>query len=120
MEIKYARQRPFFAACIRGGYVDRLKKTRWNFSHIFVILSWIELKCPCLRNHRSVSSRHFVAGNNVGPNEFFPSPLKTFEVRFIAVHRFLQFDKAMSQDELTALLGRMQREKFVNLAVAVP
>lgn len=32
----------------------------------------------------------------------------------------LQFDKAMSQDELTALLGRMQREKFVNLAVATP
>ena len=32
----------------------------------------------------------------------------------------VQFDKAMSQDELTALLGRMQREKFVNLAVAVP
>jgi anti-sigma factor RsiW len=32
----------------------------------------------------------------------------------------LQFDKAMSQDELTALLGRMQREKFVNLAVAAP
>ena len=32
----------------------------------------------------------------------------------------LQFDKAMSQDELTALLGRVQREKFVNLAVAAP
>ncbi|MDA9434343.1 hypothetical protein [Bradyrhizobium sp. CCBAU 51627] len=32
----------------------------------------------------------------------------------------LQFDKAMSQDELTALLGRMQHEKFVNLAVAAP
>lgn len=32
----------------------------------------------------------------------------------------LQFDKEMSQDELTALLGRMQREKFVNLAVAAP
>lgn len=32
----------------------------------------------------------------------------------------LQFDKAMSQDELTALLGRMQRERFVNLAVAAP
>jgi len=32
----------------------------------------------------------------------------------------LQFDKAMSQDELTALLARMQREKFVNLAVAAP
>ncbi|MET4797551.1 hypothetical protein [Bradyrhizobium sp. LB11.1] len=32
----------------------------------------------------------------------------------------LQFDKAMSQDELTALLGKMQREKFVNLAVAAP
>jgi anti-sigma factor RsiW len=32
----------------------------------------------------------------------------------------LQFEKAMSQDELTALLGRMQREKFVNLAVAAP
>ncbi|MDN4983274.1 hypothetical protein KUL72_25375 [Bradyrhizobium arachidis] len=32
----------------------------------------------------------------------------------------LQFDKAMSQDELTALLGRMQREKVVNLAVAAP
>ncbi|MGY0575053.1 hypothetical protein ACTGJ9_031715 [Bradyrhizobium sp. RDM12] len=32
----------------------------------------------------------------------------------------LQFDKAMSRDELTALLGRMQREKFVNLAVAAP
>lgn len=32
----------------------------------------------------------------------------------------LQFDKAMSQDELTSLLGRMQREKFVNLAVAAP
>ncbi|MEH2492548.1 hypothetical protein [Bradyrhizobium sp. AZCC 2230] len=32
----------------------------------------------------------------------------------------LQFDKAMSQDELSVLLGRMQREKFVNLAVAAP
>lgn len=32
----------------------------------------------------------------------------------------LQFDKAMSQDEFTSLLGRMQREKFVNLAVAAP
>lgn len=32
----------------------------------------------------------------------------------------LQFDKAMSQDELTSLLGKMQREKFVNLAVAAP
>jgi anti-sigma factor RsiW len=32
----------------------------------------------------------------------------------------LQFDKAMSQDELATLLGRMQREKFVNLAVAAP
>ncbi|MCG2625567.1 hypothetical protein L6654_02940 [Bradyrhizobium sp. WYCCWR 13023] len=32
----------------------------------------------------------------------------------------LQFDKAMSQDELTALLARMQREKFINLAVAAP
>ena len=32
----------------------------------------------------------------------------------------LQFDKAMSQDELAALLARMQREKFVNLAVAAP
>jgi anti-sigma factor RsiW len=32
----------------------------------------------------------------------------------------LQFDKAMSQDELAALLGRMQREKVVNLAVAAP
>lgn len=32
----------------------------------------------------------------------------------------LQFDKAMSQDELGSLLGRMQREKFVNLAVAAP
>ncbi len=32
----------------------------------------------------------------------------------------LQFDKAMSQDELASLLGRMQREKFVNLAVAAP
>lgn len=32
----------------------------------------------------------------------------------------LQFDKAMNQDELAALLGRMQREKFVNLAVASP
>ncbi|WP_314949851.1 hypothetical protein [Bradyrhizobium cosmicum] len=32
----------------------------------------------------------------------------------------LQFDKAMSQDELASLLSRMQREKFVNLAVAAP
>ena len=32
----------------------------------------------------------------------------------------LQFDKAMSQDEFASLLGRMQREKFVNLAVAAP
>lgn len=32
----------------------------------------------------------------------------------------LQFDKAMNQDELTSLLNRMQREKFVNLAVAAP
>jgi anti-sigma factor RsiW len=32
----------------------------------------------------------------------------------------LQFDKAMSQDELASLLGRMSREKFVNLAVAAP
>ena len=32
----------------------------------------------------------------------------------------LQFDKAMSQDELASLLGRMSREKFVNLAVATP
>jgi anti-sigma factor RsiW len=32
----------------------------------------------------------------------------------------LQFDKAMSQDELAALLSRMSREKFVNLAVAAP
>src|SRR5437588_3861897 len=32
----------------------------------------------------------------------------------------LQFDKAMSRDELTSLLGKMQREKFVNLAVAAP
>ncbi|MEK9278656.1 MULTISPECIES: hypothetical protein [unclassified Bradyrhizobium] len=32
----------------------------------------------------------------------------------------LQFEKPMSQDELTALLGRMQREKIVNLAVAAP
>ena len=32
----------------------------------------------------------------------------------------LQFDKAMSQDELASQLGRMQREKFVNLAVAAP
>ena len=32
----------------------------------------------------------------------------------------LQFDRAMSQDELAALLGRMQREKVVNLAVAAP
>ena len=32
----------------------------------------------------------------------------------------LQFDRAMSQDELASLLGRMQREKFVNLAVAAP
>jgi len=26
----------------------------------------------------------------------------------------------MSRDELTSLLGKMQREKFVNLAVAAP
>jgi anti-sigma factor RsiW len=32
----------------------------------------------------------------------------------------LQFNKAMSQDELTSLLGKMQREKIVNLAVAAP
>jgi hypothetical protein len=32
----------------------------------------------------------------------------------------LQFSKAMSQDELNGLLGRMQREKIVNLAVAAP
>jgi anti-sigma factor RsiW len=32
----------------------------------------------------------------------------------------LQFDRAMSQDELASLLGRMSREKFVNLAVAAP
>ncbi|MBR0948886.1 hypothetical protein [Bradyrhizobium canariense] len=32
----------------------------------------------------------------------------------------LQFDKAMSRDELASLLGKMQREKFVNLAVAAP
>lgn len=32
----------------------------------------------------------------------------------------LQFDTAMSQDELASLLGKMQREKFVNLAVAAP
>jgi hypothetical protein len=32
----------------------------------------------------------------------------------------LQFNKAMNQDELTSLLGRMQREKIVNLAVATP
>ena len=32
----------------------------------------------------------------------------------------LQFNKAMNQDELTSLLGRMQREKIVNLAVAAP
>ena len=32
----------------------------------------------------------------------------------------LQFDKAMSQDELTSLLARMSREKVVNLAVAAP
>lgn len=32
----------------------------------------------------------------------------------------LQFDKAMSQDELASLLGKMEREKFVNLAVAAP
>ena len=32
----------------------------------------------------------------------------------------LQFNKAMSQDELTVLLGKMQREKIVNLAVAAP
>jgi hypothetical protein len=32
----------------------------------------------------------------------------------------LQFNKAMSRDELTSLLGKMQREKIVNLAVAAP
>ncbi|MBR0718289.1 hypothetical protein [Bradyrhizobium liaoningense] len=32
----------------------------------------------------------------------------------------LQFAKAMSQDELNGLLGKMQREKIVNLAVAAP
>jgi anti-sigma factor RsiW len=32
----------------------------------------------------------------------------------------LQFDKAMGRDELASLLGRMSREKFVNLAVAAP
>ena len=32
----------------------------------------------------------------------------------------LQFDRAMSQDELASLLGRMSREKVVNLAVASP
>ncbi|OKO90423.1 hypothetical protein AC629_04385 [Bradyrhizobium sp. NAS80.1] len=32
----------------------------------------------------------------------------------------LQFDKAMSQDELASLLGKMEREKFVSLAVAAP
>ena len=32
----------------------------------------------------------------------------------------LQFDKAMGRDELAALLGRLPREKFVNLAVAAP
>jgi anti-sigma factor RsiW len=32
----------------------------------------------------------------------------------------LQFDRAMSQDELASLLGRMAREKVVNLAVASP
>ncbi|WP_262047758.1 hypothetical protein [Bradyrhizobium sp. Bra78] len=32
----------------------------------------------------------------------------------------LQFDKAMGQDELASLLGKMSREKFVNLAVAAP
>ena len=32
----------------------------------------------------------------------------------------LQFNKTMSQDELTSLLGKMQREKIVNLAVAAP
>jgi anti-sigma factor RsiW len=32
----------------------------------------------------------------------------------------LQFEQAMSQDDLDALLGRMQREKVVNLAVAAP
>jgi anti-sigma factor RsiW len=32
----------------------------------------------------------------------------------------LQFNKAMSQDEFTSLLGKMQREKIVNLAVAAP
>jgi anti-sigma factor RsiW len=32
----------------------------------------------------------------------------------------LQFENAMSRGELDALLGRMQREKIVNLAVAAP
>ncbi|MFT4116178.1 hypothetical protein [Bradyrhizobium sp.] len=32
----------------------------------------------------------------------------------------IQFEKAMSQDELASLLGKMQREKIVNLAVATP
>ena len=32
----------------------------------------------------------------------------------------LQFSKPMSQDELNSLLGKMQREKIVNLAVASP
>jgi len=32
----------------------------------------------------------------------------------------LQFNKAMNNDELASLLGRMQREKIVNLAVAAP
>jgi hypothetical protein len=32
----------------------------------------------------------------------------------------LQFSRAMSQDELASLLGKMQREKIVNLAVAAP
>jgi anti-sigma factor RsiW len=32
----------------------------------------------------------------------------------------LQFAKAMSRDELNGLLGKMQREKIVNLAVAAP
>ncbi|WFU38500.1 hypothetical protein QA640_29295 [Bradyrhizobium sp. CB82] len=32
----------------------------------------------------------------------------------------LRFNKAMNNDELASLLGRMQREKIVNLAVAAP
>jgi hypothetical protein len=32
----------------------------------------------------------------------------------------LQFNKAMTADELNGLLGKMQREKIVNLAVAAP